>query len=93
MSGWEVMRAIKMTGAEADRVVAITRGVGYLEQISRAKLSLGIIYCSTERTRDYYNKWAKKAFCKAVEEGRVLAAIPPWHPEVRRDKVWIQFSF
>ena len=81
------MSANKMVGAEADRVVAITSGGRCLEQISRAKLSLGIIYCSTERTRDYYNKWAKKAFCEAVEEGLVLAAIPPWHPEVRRDKV------
>ena len=84
--GWQVMKSTKMIGAEADRVVVITSGRGCLEQISRAKLSLGIILCSsTERTRVAYN-WSMRGFRTAAEEGRVLVAIPPWHPEVLKSR-------
>ena len=72
--------AFEMIGAEADRVVYI--GCGSLEPLSRARISLGILLCcQTERSRKYYNV-IKPAFQTAIEEGLVLVATLPSHPQV-----------
>ena len=82
--GWKMRTGGEMIGAEADRVVVLTTGAGCLEQISRARLSLGIILCCNrnERRRRFYN-WYIPSFRAAVEEGLVEVATPPWHPQVR----------
>ena len=72
-----------MFGAEADRVVYI--GSGNLEPISRARLSLGILLCcQTERSRREYNI-LKVGYRAAIEEGLVLVATLPSHPQVASD--------
>ena len=70
----------EMIGAEADRVVYI--GYGSLEPISRARLSLGILLCcQTELSRRQYNIY-NVGFRAAIEEGLVLVATLPSHPQV-----------
>ena len=78
--GWKIRKFNEMVGAEADRVVYI--GCVSLEPLSRARISLGILLCcQTERSRTYYNI-SKPAIQKAIEEGLVLVATLPSHPQV-----------
>ena len=78
--GWKMRTFDEMVGAEADRVVYI--GCGDLEPLSRAKISLGILLCcQTEQSTKYY-KGRKKGFQTAIEEGLVLVATLPSHPQV-----------
>ena len=78
--GWKMRTLTEMVGAEADRVVYI--GCGSLEPLSRARISLGILLCcQTERSRRSYNA-LKPAFQAAIEEGLVLVATLPSHPQV-----------
>ena len=78
--GWKMRTHGEMTGAEADRVVYI--GCGVLEPISRARLSLGILLCcQTERSRRNYN-FFNVGYRAAIEEGLVLVATLPSHPQV-----------
>ena len=78
--GWKMRTFGEMIGAEADRVVYI--GYGNLEPVSRARLSLGILLCcKTEQSRQFYN-YVKPAFEAAAEEGLVLVATLPSHPQV-----------
>merc|ERR1712080_34960 len=70
----------EMVGAEADRVVYI--GCGDLEPLSRARISLGILFCcQTEQSRRNYNL-AKVPSQAAIEEGLVLVATLPSHPQI-----------
>ena len=69
-----------MIGAEADRVVYIGRGS--FESLSRARISLGILLCcQTELSKGQYNI-ANVGFQTAIEEGLVLVATLPSHPQV-----------
>ena len=68
-----------MIGAEADRVVYI--GSGWLEAVSRARLSLGILLCCQNESRSGYNI-ANVGYRAAIEEGLVLVATLPSHPQV-----------
>ena len=78
--GWKNRTVDEMYGAEADRVLYI--GYGVLEAISRARLSLGILFCcQSEWSRRHYNI-INKGFREAIEEGLVLVATPPSHPQV-----------
>ena len=78
--GWKMRTWDEMTGAEADRVVYI--GSGNLEPLSRARISLGILFCcQTEPSRKRYNI-AKMPSQAAIEEGLVLVATLPSHPQV-----------
>ena len=78
--GWRIRTVSEMFGAEADRVVYF--GFGHLEAISRARLSLGILFCcQTEQSRATY-KAVINAFREAIEEGLVLVATPSSHPQV-----------
>ena len=83
--GWTVMRGFKMTGAEADHVIVI--GVPDLEAISRARLSLSILLCCQQDSKMRYSKRCynlrNKGFRVAADEGRVLVAPAPWHPQVQ----------
>merc|ERR1712083_764249 len=79
-TGWKIRPVAEMFGAEADRVVYI--GWGFLEAISRARLSLGILLCcQSEGSKRYYN-FLNKGFRAAIEEGLVLVATPPLYPQV-----------
>ena len=79
--GWKIRSWTEMMGAEADRVVHV--GHGHLEAISRARLSLGILLCcQTKRSNRSCNNFAIKGFRAAIEEGLVLVATPPSHPQV-----------
>ena len=78
--GWKVRTESEIVGAEADRVVYI--GFGRLEPVSRARLSLGILLCcQTEEGRRYYNAF-NVGYRAAIEEGLVLVATLPSHPQV-----------
>jgi len=78
--GWKMRTVGEMTGAEADRVVCV--GCGDLEPVSRARLSLGILLCcQTELSRRAYNFY-NIGFRTAIEEGLVLVATLPSHPQV-----------
>ena len=78
--GWRIRTVSEMFGAEADRVVYF--GFEHLEAISRARLSLGILLCcQTEQSRRQYNMH-NVGFRAAIEEGLVLVATPPSHPQV-----------
>ena len=69
-----------MYGGEADRVMVV--GPGQLEAISRARLTLGILFCyHDERYREDYNLYAA-GYRAAIEQGLVEVAITPWHPKV-----------
>ena len=70
-----------MRGAEADHVIAI--GTPGLEEISRARLSLSIISCCQTEDRKWIYNNNNKYFRAAADEGRVLVATPPWHPQVQ----------
>ena len=75
-----IRTACEMIGAEADQVVYV--GSGNFEPLSRAKISLGILLCcQTELSRRNYNA-LKPAFKTAIEEGLVLVATLPSHPQV-----------
>ena len=88
--GWKNRTVSEMYGAEADRVVYFGRGG--LEAISRARLSLGILLCcQSEESKRYYN-FATKGFRAAIEEGLVLVATPPSHPQVA-DNILSMSSF
>ena len=79
-TGWKIRTWGEMVGAEADRVLYI--GYGRLEAISRARLSLGILLCcQSEWSKRQYNGF-NKGFRLAIEEGLVLVATPPSHPQV-----------
>ena len=89
-TGWKIRTMVEMVGAEADRVVYI--GFGELEAISRARLSLGILFCcQSEGSKMYYNG-RTKGFRAAIEEGLVLVATPPSHPQVSGDNI-LSMSF
>ena len=78
--GWKMRTFSEMMGAEADRVVYI--GCGQFEPISRARLSLGILLCcQTEESRSVYN-FFNVGYRAAIEEGLVLVATLPSHPQV-----------
>ena len=78
--GWKIRTWSEMMGAEADQVVYIGRGT--LEAVSRARLSLGILLCcQTEVGRRDYNNY-NGSFRAAIEEGLVLVATLPSHPQV-----------
>ena len=88
--GWKIRSWTEMMGAEADRVVHV--GHGHLEAISRARLSLGILLCcQSEESKRYFN-FATKGFRAAIEEGLVLVATPPSHPQVA-DNILSMSSF
>ena len=71
---------VDMFGGEADRVVVVGRG--YLEAISRARVSLAVLLCCpNESSRKHYNNQAA-GYRAAIEQGLVEVAIPPWHPQV-----------
>ena len=72
--------SLDMFGGEADRVVVV--GIGNLESISRARVSLAVLLCCPdERSRKYYNESAA-GYRAAIEQGLVEVALPPWHPKV-----------
>ena len=78
--GWKMRTVVQMIGAEADRVVYI--GCGQFEPVSRARLSLGILLCcQTELSRRDYN-FFNVGYRAAIEEGLVLVATLPSHPQV-----------
>ena len=78
--GWKVRTEVEMEGAEADRVVYI--GFGLFEPISRARISLGILLCcQTEQSRRECN-YLNVGYRAAIEEGLVLVATLPSHPQV-----------
>ena len=77
--GWTIATLGEMTGAEADRVVYI--GPGNLEAVSRARVGLGILHFSGKRDMRAYNLF-KAGFHAAIEEGLVLVATLPSHPQV-----------
>merc|ERR1719432_318287 len=69
-----------MFGGEADRVVVV--GVGHLEAISRARVSLAVLFCCHHGdSREYYNLFAA-GYRAAIEQGLVEVALPPWHPQI-----------
>ena len=50
--------------------------------MSRARLSLGILLCCQNKLgRTSYNL-RNPGYRAAIEEGLVLVATPPWHPQV-----------
>ena len=77
--GWTMATLGEMTGAEADRVVYI--GPGNLEAVSRARVGLGILYFSGKNDVMAYNRFIA-GFHAAIEEGLVLVATLPSHPQV-----------
>merc|ERR1719222_565807 len=78
--GWKMRTYNEMIGAEADRVVYIGRGS--FESLSRARISLGILLCcQTELSKGQYNI-ANVGFQTAIEEGLVLVATLPSHPQI-----------
>ena len=78
--GWQIRTGGEMIGAEADRVVYI--GLGQLEAVSRARLALGILLCcQTELSKKIYN-YFNNGYRAAMEEGLVLVATLPSHPQV-----------
>ena len=76
---WTMKDVYDMYGGEADRVVVV--GIGFLEALSRARLSLGVLLCCNEKSREYYNRMAD-GYRAAIEQGLVEVAIPTWHPQV-----------
>ena len=76
---WTMKDVYDMYGGEADRVVVV--GIGFLEALSRARLSLGIVLCCNEKSREYYNSMID-GYRAAIEQGLVEVALPPWHPQV-----------
>ena len=77
--GWTIATLGEMTGAEADRVVYI--GPGNLEAVSRARIGLGILHFATRRDVRTYSRF-NAGFHAAIEEGLVLVATLPSHPQV-----------
>merc|ERR1712130_88294 len=78
--GWKMRKWNEMVGAEADRVVYIV--CGEFEPLSRARISLGILLCcQTELSRRTYNI-LRRGYQPAIEEGLVLVATLPSHPEI-----------
>merc|ERR1712130_935473 len=55
--------------------------MGFLEALSRARLSLGIVLCCNEKSREYYNSMID-GYRAAIEQGLVEVALPPWHPQL-----------
>ena len=47
---WTMKDVYDMYGGEADRVVVV--GIGFLEALSRARLSLGVLLCCNEKSRE-----------------------------------------
>ena len=89
--GWKIRSWTEMMGAEADRVVHV--GHGHLEAISRARLSLGILLCcQSEGSKRSYNFYTK-GFRAAIEEGLVLVATPPSHPQVANNILSMSLIF
>ena len=57
-------------------------GCGYLEAVSRARLSLGILLCcNTELSRRFHNA-INDGYRAAIEQGLVLVATLPSHSQV-----------
>ena len=79
-SGWQVKTSGEMTGAEADRVVYIGGGC-FLEEVSRARLFLGILLCY-ENSLHMRNTHHTTGYRAAIEQGLVLVAALPSHPKV-----------
>ena len=82
--GWTVTGWGEMFGAEADRVVVV--GSGHPEAVSRAKLCLGILLCyEMSDTASICRRWYmlySQGLRAAIEQGLVVVAIPPWHPQL-----------
>ena len=78
--GWSVTTWEEMMGSEALQVVVV--GYGHTEAISRARLSLALLHCyETEHSKEWYNL-ALPGYRAAIEEGRVVVASLPSHPQV-----------
>ena len=73
--GWTVKEQGEMFGAEADHVLVV--GCGHLESVSRAKLSLGILFCCNGGV-DSINEYIEctNGYRAAIEQGLVEVAIP-----------------
>ena len=69
-----------MFGGEADRMVYI--GCGALEAVSRARLSLGILLCCQTRLSEGNYNILNRGYKAAIEQGLVLVATLPSHPQV-----------
>ena len=50
--------------------------------MSRARLSLGILLCCQNQLGRTSYKRRNPGYRAAIEEGLVLVATPPWHPQV-----------
>ena len=78
-NNWTMKDYFDMFGGEADRVVVV--GIGHLEAVSRARISLGVLLCCSDKRRRLYNDYVA-GYRAAIEQGLVEVALPPWHPQV-----------